>query len=104
MWEELVSLPACWAPTPWRLICGRDPAAPCRVLGDDSQSLGGETHTHVLKALLYSERPQGASLGRTFADEEAGVDEQPVTVFRRRLQRQSRRQLVLQEGQRHALL
>ena len=41
---------------------------------------------------------------RTFVDEEPGVDEQPVTILPRRLQRQSRRQLVLQEGQRHALL
>lgn len=41
---------------------------------------------------------------RTFVDQEAGVDEQPVTIFLRRLQRQRGRQLVLQEGQRHALL
>lgn len=41
---------------------------------------------------------------RTFVDEESGIDEHPVAILLRRLQSQSRRQLVLQEGQRHALL
>lgn len=40
----------------------------------------------------------------TFIDEEAGVDEQPVPILLRRLQHQSGRQLVLQEGHGHALL
>lgn len=40
----------------------------------------------------------------TFVDQEAGVDQQPVAVLVLRLQRQCCRQLVLQEGQRHALL
>lgn len=40
----------------------------------------------------------------TFVDEEAGVYEQPVAILLCWLQGQSRRQLILQEGQRHALL
>lgn len=40
----------------------------------------------------------------TFIDQEAGVDEQPVAILLRRLQSQRRRQLILQEGKRHALL
>lgn len=40
----------------------------------------------------------------TFVDEETGVDEQPVAILLCGLQRQSRCQLILQEGQRHALL
>lgn len=40
----------------------------------------------------------------TFIDQEAGVDEQPVAILLRRLQGQGGRQLVLQEGECHALL
>lgn len=40
----------------------------------------------------------------TFVDKETGVDEQPVAILLCRLQRQSRCQLILQEGQCHALL
>lgn len=40
----------------------------------------------------------------TFVDEETCVDEQPAAILLRRLQSQSRGQLILQESQRHALL
>lgn len=70
---------------------------------------GGESSVTV-KPQGHLRSPPGANRRttqralRTFVDEEAGVDEQPVTIFLRRLQRQRGGQLVLQEGQRHPLL